>query len=226
MGAKMPSKSALNDALIAVANLAEVKIEKRELFIRLARKSKAKGLRISRIYRKPIKTKQVVLILKKLAANAKALQLEIAELKAPTHNLSNFNLAQRYLELAISDKFPYSIVHFTRSWRYLTIPEMTKTLSKFEQITTDAISLIQKDTKKGRSLGTVGFPGFDEFAQGLFNAAKAAGGELGISKMSGKGQRKGSFLKAVELLRPYFPQTFFPATDSLGRILERIIKHQ
>ena len=184
-----------------------------DLFIQEAGDAIAEAHRICGNDIEAAKPAQVVPILKKIATDTEALKSQIAELKAAPRNSDKFDFARMHLKGSLGD-------------HDLTLADVIKILSGLEQA---AIGAISDNIKKGRPRGTTGRKVFDIFIERLFTAIKIAGGkcdELKISKMTGKGPRKGSLLDAVELLRPYLPQAkFFPVGD-LGRALERITENR
>jgi hypothetical protein len=215
------------DALIAVADFANVPKEGRELFIQYAKQAikVSEEHTILEIDRDAITPKKAKLILKKIAADIEILHATIDQFKIPNLLTKSRRKSARRLRMSSYDLARIFFVNSLRDHNS-KLSETIETLAKVREITAAAISKLQENVREGRRSGSTNRAAFDVFAYTLFLAAKTAGGELKISKAV-DGLRKGTYLDAIELLRPYLPKSnFFPAVDDLGRTLERIIKGQ
>jgi hypothetical protein len=77
--------------------------------------------------------------------------------------------------------------------------------------------------RSGRRTGTVNNPRFQAFAQALFLAAEATGGQFTLEKNIGKG----GVIDAIDILRPHLPDGFLPKQlplSTLQRIKTRVSK--
>ncbi len=86
---------------------------------------------------------------------------------------------------------------------------------------------VEARTERGRPMGTVGHIAFDLFVYRLLLAATHSGGKLTFYKSAHvPGDWDGKLLKAVNLLRPNLPKSFFPTkfASSLARILTQFRK--
>jgi hypothetical protein len=77
-----------------------------------------------------------------------------------------------------------------------------------------------RESKRGRRPAAGGNFAFDDFVRGLFKAPWLYGGIWRVSKS--KTVYKGNFLSALEILRPFLPDQFYPK-GNLGRSVDHIL---
>jgi hypothetical protein len=205
IGQQKPVSPRLNSALISLAKLANVPAEKSQLLKNYVAEA------VNEAPESEINTKvsmgEAVKVLKKVANKAKALSLQIRHLRRRSikSDWNKNDVARMFLAGSLNDCG-------------LSPNQTMKILLDFFAPASDAVSEAQKFVKEGRSIKT---PAFDTFAERLLWATMIAGGELSILRTK-DGERHGTFLKAIELLRPSLPTQFVP-TIGLGRKLEVIL---
>lgn len=98
-----------NHVLNAVIDLAEVPASAHDCFIQQIKLALAEAHRICEINREELATaKDAKALLEEIAANTNDLSMRLQKLDSSSGDLSNFDLARRYIEIAISAKFPES----------------------------------------------------------------------------------------------------------------------
>ena len=113
-----------NHVLNAVIDLAEVPASAHDCFIQQIKLALAEAHRICEINREELATaKDAKALLEEIAANTNDLSMRLQKLDSSSGDLSNFDLARRYIEIAISAKFPESIFHLPRSFRNVSMKD-------------------------------------------------------------------------------------------------------
>jgi hypothetical protein len=95
-------------------------------------------------------------------------------------------------------------------------------VADLETLSEAANRAAQRATSRPGPKGASGTPAFNPFIEALLIAAWQRGGKWKLYKSANRAWT-GSLLEAVQLLRPYLPNRFFPAGE-LGRSIEHIRK--
>ena len=122
------------------------------------------------------------------------------------------NQLEQVVAITRCAQLEHEIAGFRLNGEMVLIPDYVQLLDALENAASSAAKLPK--TKKGPKWGA-----FDRFIEALLMAALQRRGHWTNSNLAGNWS--GSLLKALEILRPYLPNDFFPVAV-LGRSVERV----